>query len=299
LKLHTSSTKGTLTEQELAGKHSKFVELNGIQVHYEFSKGKNNKTLVVLLHGFGANTFSFRHLLPELTKLGDVVSYDRPCFGLTVRPKQWSGINPYGYQAQILLLDEVIKHFGANKKIILLGHSAGAAIAADWALKNQDCMSALILEAPAILTLAPVNKFLQKLNKSKAMNRIGPRLVGNFKKAGMKILYRSWYDKSGITPEVLDGYLLPLEVKGWEAAFWEFVRHPDRSNVQDHLAKLKVPTLVIYGVHDQIIPPKDSMAVAKLIKKAKLIKVSDCGHLPHEETPKQFLAAVEDFISQL
>ena len=300
-KIHINSSKGTKTEQELAHDLSNFVSINDVNVHFELSGDIDDETkpLIVLLHGFGSNTFSFRKVMEPLSNYGFVISYDRPAFGLTVRPKTWEGHNPYSYQAQVLLLDGIIKHFGGNRKVILLGHSAGAAIVAEWALDNQEQVSALILEAPAILTLPPSPKYMAGLMKQKFMDRLGPRLVGGFKKAGSEILYRSWYNDDGITQEVLDGYFLPLQVKGWEAGFWEFVRVGNKSVIQDHLGELNIPTLVIAGNPDQVIPTQDSIAVSKAIPAAELIIYEECGHIPHEENTAAFVDKVTNFISQL
>ena len=298
-RLHIKSSKGTLLETDLAGAYSNFVELDGIQIHYEFAKGKNQKNLLVLLHGFGANTFSYRKILKQLSVYGDVLSYDRPCFGLTVRPKTWQGTNPYSYKAQLEILGNLIDHFGKNKQVILFGHSAGAAIAAEWAYANKARVKALVFEDPAILTVPPVSPCLSKVVKTKPFDYLGPRLVAGFKKAGTKILYKSWFDQKGITKEVLDGYYLPLEIKGWEAAFWEFMRSGNQATIQKNLNKLKTPVLVITGDHDEIVPVKDSVEVAKRLPKSQLVKVENCGHIPHEEKPEEFLSAVKGFISQL
>ena len=297
-KLQTRSSKGSFHETELVGDYSNFIDLPEAQIHYEFEKGKNRKTLVVLLHGFGANTFSFRKILKQLSVLGDVISYDRPCFGLTVRPKKWQGINPYSFKAQVIILDRLIQHFGKGKDIILVGHSAGAAIAAEWAFENKSRVKALVLEDPAILTIPPVSPLLSKVIKTKPFDFIGPKLVSSFKKAGTKILYKSWFDQSRINAEILDAYYLPLEVKGWEAAFWEFMRGGNQATIQKNLKKLKVPTLVMTGDRDEIVPVKDSVEVSKQIPKAKLVTITSCGHIPHEEKPLDFLKAVKGFISQ-
>ena len=296
--LRTSGTKGKFDEKELAGDYSNFVTLNGVEVHYEFSKGKSKDTLVVLLHGFGASTFSYRKILLDFSQYGDVISYDRPCFGLTVRPKNWEGLNPYTFLAQVKLLNAMIEKFGADRKVILVGHSAGAGIATEWALDHQDRVRALILEEPAILNAPPVNKTLGRLFKSKLFDRLGPRLVAGFRKTGLKILYASWVDKSGITDEVLENYTLPLKIKGWEAAFWEFSRYGVQSKIQNHLAEISCPTLVFVADGDKIVPPESSRKVARQIPNSKLVEVTNCGHIPHEEKPAEFLKAVNDFIRQ-
>jgi len=296
--LRIASSKGEFTEKELAGEYSNYVVLNDVDVHYEFAKGENKNQLVVLLHGFGASTFSYRKIMDKLTQYGDVISYDRPCFGLTVRPKQWTGENPYTFPAQVKLLDAVVEHFGKGKKVILVGHSAGAGIAAEWALANQDRVSALVLEEPAILNAPPVNKVLRRLFTSKPFDFIGPRLVAGFRKAGLKILYSSWVDQSGITEEVLDNYTRPLKIKGWEAAFWEFTRYGVQSKIQNLLGELRVATLVFVADGDKIIPPASSRKVASLVPGSKLVEISNCGHIPHEEKPVEFLRELESFIDQ-
>ena len=108
----------------------------------------------------------------------------------------------------------------------------------------------------------------------------------------------TWFDKSGITEEVLENYQLPLKIKGWEAAFWEFSRNGVDSIIQDHLAELKIPTMVFAADNDEIILPKYSIAVAELIPNAHLVKLTDCGHIPHEEKPQEFMRAVTDLINQ-
>ena len=297
-KLNYKATKGTKSEKDLAHDFSRFIGLADVELHFEFQDSKE-ETLIILLHGFGSNTYSFRKLLPELSRFGTVISYDRPAFGLTVRPKSWSGQNPYSYNYQIRLLDELINNFGPTSKVILLGHSAGAAVATEWALTNQDRVRALILEAPAFRTFKSGPKAASKLLQSTLMNSVGPRLVAGFKKAGTKILYRSWFDDSGITQEVFDAYYLPLEIQGWEAAFWEFMRNGVQSTINEHLHEIKIPTLVITGDHDQVIPTRDSIGVAKNIADAKLKIVDSCGHIPHEEKPKEFMDSVSTFLSQL
>ena len=69
--------------------------------------------------------------------------------------------------------------------------------------------------------------------------------------------------------------------------------------IQNNLNRLKTPVLVITGDHDEIVPVKDSVEVAKRLPKSQLVEVENCGHIPHEEKPKEFLGAVKGFISQL
>jgi pimeloyl-ACP methyl ester carboxylesterase len=82
----------------LADPDSRFIRLQDVNVHYK-SMGQGQPALV-LLHGFGASTFSWREVMQPLARFGTVIAYDRPAFGLTERPVQWTGENPYSAQFQ-------------------------------------------------------------------------------------------------------------------------------------------------------------------------------------------------------
>ena len=68
----------------MADPDSRFIELNGLNVHYK--QAGSGEPLIVLLHGFSASTFSWREVMQPLAAFGTVVAYDRPGFGLTERP---------------------------------------------------------------------------------------------------------------------------------------------------------------------------------------------------------------------
>ena len=92
---------GTVDESELADPESKFVEINGLSVHYK--EMGHGEPVFILLHGFGASEYSWREVMEPLSKFGRVIVYDRPAFGLTDRPMsgEWTGANPYSIRAML------------------------------------------------------------------------------------------------------------------------------------------------------------------------------------------------------
>lgn len=288
---------GTVTEFEAAGEDATFLELDDISVHFESADyGGDGVTqpLFILLHGFGASTYSWREVLDDFSELGDVVAYDRPAFGLTTRPTKWEGESPYGVEAQLDLIDDVIDAFaGDNQPVVLVGHSAGGTLAAEFGLRYPDRVDGLILVAPAILTTGGGPSGLSWLYDIPQVDRIGPLLVGGIATSGEDLLERSWHDVSLLTPEIRAGYRVPLSVTGWEAAFWEFQKAPRTFTISDNPSALTVPTVIITGDDDRVVATADSIALAELIPGAQISVLKNSGHLPQEETPEEFMNSVE------
>ena len=296
------STTGIYTKEQAAenlwGGKSNFVELAGHEVHYVTSGDPESERLIVLLHGFGASAFSYKDVIGPLGELGYVIAYDRAAFGFTERPTSWE-TNPYGIDGQLQVLDELIATFGTNKEVFVLGHSAGGNIAAAYAVDNQEKLAGVILFAPAVLTTGGAPSFLNFIFEIPQFNHVGPLLVSTIATSGLDILYESYYDQDLITDEVLAGYTAPLKVAGWEKAFWEFNKAPRNSGVGARLEELKIPTLVITGDSDTIVPTYDSVMVSERIENSKLVKISQTGHLPNEEKPEEFASAVIQFIAEV
>ena len=296
------NTTGTQTKEEAAqalwqGKSS-FTELAGHQVHYVTSGDPDSERLIVLLHGFGASAFSYKDVLEPMGELGYVIAYDRAAFGFTERPTSWE-INPYGIEGQLAVLDQLIDQFGKDKEVFVLGHSAGGNIAAAYAVDNPEKVDGLILFAPAVLTTGGAPGFLNFLFDIPQLNHLGPLLVSTIATSGLDILYESYFDQDKITDQVLAGYTAPLKVKGWEKAFWEFNKAPRNSGVGERLEEISMPTLVITGDTDTIVPTADSVMVSERISGAELVKISQTGHLPNEEKPQEFASAVIEFIDRV
>jgi pimeloyl-ACP methyl ester carboxylesterase len=292
-------TSGVKTYKEVAGEGATFATAQGIEIYYEKTdfmcqadKDCSNSPVIFLMHGFGANTFSYREVTKPLSELGDVIAYDRPGFGLTERPTSWEGENPYGSVGQDLILDELIETFASGRDVILVGHSAGGTLAAQYVVDNKDAIKGLILISPAILSTGGTPSWLNWIFSIPQLDHLGPLLVSSIASSGMDLLDESWYNKDLITEEVKAGYREPLSVIGWEEGFWEFNRAPRSFDVKDRLDEITIPTLLITGDTDTVVATKDTEALATLIKGSELVVIPQSGHLPQEETPDQTMEAI-------
>lgn len=295
------STSGTLTKEqaafELWGEDSRWIELLGHEVHYVEAGDPDADRLIVLLHGFGASAYSYKDVLQPLSELGHVIAYDRAAFGFTERPTSWE-TNPYGAQGQLEVLDQLISQFGRGKEVFVIGHSAGGNLAAAYAIENQKQLKGVVLFAPAVLTTGGGPEWLNWIFSVPQIDHIGPLLVSSIATSGLELLYRSYDDPSSVTEATLAGYTQPLKIEGWERAFWEFNKAPRRTGAGERLAELEIPTLVITGDNDLVVATEDSIQVASMIPGSELVVIPRTGHLPNEESPAEFAAAVVDFISR-
>ena len=288
--------KKTAPPQELSGVDSLFFDWNGIQVHYQLAG--QGEMAIILLHGFASSTFSWREVTAPLAQTARVIAYDRPAFGLTERPLKWQGQNPYGSEAQVDLL-LALMDFHAIEKAVLVGNSAGGALALLAAIRHPERVQALILVDPAIY---PGDRggylpgWLRPLLKTPQLQRMGPLLVRSIQNSADDFGRKAWHDPSRLTDEIWQGYRLPLRVENWDRGLWEYTIASTPLRLEEMLDQVKVPTLVITGDDDHLVPTEDSVRASTEIPGAQLVIISESGHVPHEEQPEAFLRAVNSFL---
>jgi len=289
---------GTVDETELADPESKFVEINGLSVHYkEMGQGE---PVFILLHGFGASEYSWREVMEPLSKFGRVIVYDRPAFGLTERPMsgEWTGANPYSIEGNVELLDGLMDELGVEKGI-LVGNSAGGGVAAAYALEHPEQVQGLVLVDPALGSGrgGRFPSWLLPIMSSPQLRNLGPLLVRSIAgDSGDETIRLAWHDPTLITQDVYEGYRRPLKADNWDKALYEFAIAANPVNYVDRLEELSMPVLVVTGDDDRIVPTESTVQLASKIPGAQLDVFDQCGHVPQEECPDQFMDAMITFL---
>lgn len=289
--------QNTAPPEQLADADSQFVDLNGLRVHYK--KAGDGKPAFILLHGFGASTYSWEKVLREFGSFGTTIAYDRPAFGLTSRPLpgEWQGQSPYSPEANAALVLALMDAQGIDKAM-LVGNSAGGAVAMDVALNHPERVEGLILVDAAIYEGGGRPAWIAPLLNLPQLQRVGPLLVRNIADSGMELLRTAYHDQTKLTPETIAAYRQPLRVNNWDAALWQFTAAANPRQFVPRLAELKMPVLVITGDDDRVVPTASSLRLAQEIPNAKLAVLEKCGHLPQEECPQEFMQAVKTFLAQ-
>jgi pimeloyl-ACP methyl ester carboxylesterase len=283
--------------EQLADPDSLFLKVNGLQVHYK-TTGDGEPTLI-LLHGFGASIFSWREVMTPLGEQGTVVAFDRPAFGLTERPLTWQeGANPYTPGAHVALVVGLMDALGVDAAV-LVGNSAGGTVAANTALTRPERVAALVLVDAAIYEGGGAPAWIRPLLRTPQLDHLGPLLARQIAVRGDAFLESAWHDPSLITPEIRAGYRKPLRAENWDRALWNLTKASRQSDLSTRLEEIHVPSLVITGDDDRIVPTEQSVRLGREIPDAELVVIPDCGHVPQEECPGPFLHAVEVFLGEL
>jgi pimeloyl-ACP methyl ester carboxylesterase len=284
----------TLPVEDLVDPDSRFIEVNGLRVHYK-SYGQGEPAFI-LLHGFGASLFSWHAVVAPLSEFGTVIAYDRPAFGLTERPMEWQGESPYNQQSQVELAIGLMDKLNL-RKAILVGNSAGGTISMLTALQYPDRVQALILVDPAVYAGGGAPAWVRPFLKTPQMNHLGPLVARQIQTRGPELIELAWHDPTKITPETLEGYIKPLQVENWDKALWYLTISSQENDLADRLNELILPILVITGDDDRIVPTEQSKKLAGELPKAVLRIIQQCGHVPHEECPDKFMQVMEEFLS--
>ena len=286
--------ENTFPPKELADPDSLFIEVNELIVHAKI-QGMGDPTLI-LLHGFGASTFSWREVIGPLSEHGTVLAYDRPAFGLTERPLVWEGSrNPYSPESQVNLLIGLMDALHIEKAY-WVGNSAGGTVALNAALNHPDRVEGLILVDAAVYQGGGAPAFVRPLLQTPQLDHLGPLIARQISSRGDDFVRSAWADPNRVTHEILAGYRKPLQAENWDIALWELTKASRQSTLPDHIFAVQSPALVISGAEDTIVPLAFSMRLAEELPNAYLAVFQDCGHLPQEECPAEFVEAILEFI---
>ncbi|KAJ0865547.1 putative haloalkane dehalogenase [Helianthus annuus] len=327
-------TDGELPVRFLADVDSLFMGCQGVTLHYKINEGNDeNVTMkpvshslervsevngqfgIVLVHGFGGGVFSWRHVMGELSRNVKciVAAFDRPGWGLTSRTKrdEWESNNlpnPYMLDAQVDMLLSFCKEMGFSS-VVLVGHDDGGLLALKAAQRAKESPS-LDVEIKGVVLLTTnlsrevVPGFARILMRTSLGKKhmVRPLLRTEISQV---VNRRAWYDATKLTMDVLSLYKAPLCVEGWDESLHEIGRLSSETILTQQNESLLVkavhdtPLLVIAGAEDALVPLKSVQAMASKFVNSRLVAISGCGHLPHEECPKALLAAVLPFISKL
>jgi len=250
---------------------------------------------ILCVHGLGANIFTWRHLVAPFSPKNKLVLVDLRGFGSSPKP----GNTHYSIEEHADDIYKIILNDDLTK-LTLIGNSLGGGIALLVAMRlcEQDPrrLSKLILiDAGAYKEYLP--GYL-KLMRS-FLGRLIVYLVPS-KLAAKFVLRASYYDKNKITEEQVKAYADPIASEGGRHALLQTARQCVPANSDEIIAKLHsitVPTLILWGKEDGVIPIKVAELLNQALPDSKLEVIEQCGHIPQEEKPEETIASIFKFMN--
>jgi pimeloyl-ACP methyl ester carboxylesterase len=246
---------------------------------------------VMLVHGFGASSYSYRHVQPRLARSFHTAAIDLTGFGYTERPRDRSA---YSREAQVDLVLGVMNALGFERAH-LVGHSYGGALALWLAVEHPDRVRSLVLidsAAPSYpddrRTAVAAFRPLAKLFVDGALRPANVR----------RALERSFHDDTLVTPELVAAYVERLRVEGVADAY-RGLTAPARRAPRFDWSRVDLPTLVVWGENDGLVSVAAGRAAASRLPRAEFAVLAATGHMPAEESPQALLAVLLPFLERV
>lgn len=264
---------------------SRLVDSHGLEWHVQVA---GTGPALLLLHGTGASTHSWRDSIPLLARHFRVVAPDLPGHGFTSTPDFSAFALPRMAQSLGALLREL-----EVSPAVAAGHSAGAAILVKMALDAQIAPRLLLGVNGAILPLTGFPHWLfSPLARLLARSGLIPQLVavraGNF--AAVRRLIESTgshLDEAGIRL-----YQRLLERPAHVAAALSMMANWQLEGLAGEIGRLRTPLKLLTGELDRTIPPAEAHRVCCVVAGAEVRSLGRFGHLAHEEAPQRFVDEV-------
>jgi pimeloyl-ACP methyl ester carboxylesterase len=261
-----------------------WANLDGLNIRYlEFGKGKEKHLLFI--HGLGSAADRWMKIPEELSSEFHSIAIDLPGFGESEKPKKMDYTIDRFRKIIVSFLNEISIQ---KEKISLIGHSLGGYIASEVAIQNQNHVQKLVLidSSGMLETPTPV---LEEYFEA-AMNPT----QDNVRKAFEKMVA----DPKRIPKPLVDGFIRRINLPNAKYAFESTLVNSATTQIGlNRLRKINpIPTLILWGVHDKVIPIEHSKLFKDSIDDSRLEIIADAGHAPFAEKPDQVCKLLNDFL---
>jgi pimeloyl-ACP methyl ester carboxylesterase len=272
----------------------KIFDYQGLKInYYEMGQGKP----VLLLHGFGGCSYTWRFLGPALAQDHRVITLDLKGYGLSDKPRD----EKYALSDQADLVAAFIQAQGL-RDLVIIGHSMGGGVTLMTYFKVQgedpDRIKRLVLidsagypqKMPWFIRLSRipgVNILLTKL--------LSPRFATTL------VLKKCYYDKDKVNPELIDTYTYYGSLPGSQEAVLQTAKQIIPTDMDAFIARYKtisIPVLIVWGEDDEVVPLEVGLNFQRDIPGSELAIIPQCGHIPPEEEPQATTDLITTFLDK-
>lgn len=257
----------------------KYLNVGSYKIRYleEGNQGIN----VVLLHGLGSQAERWINVIPSLSKRYHVIAPDIIGFGYSDKP-----LVDYTPEFFTNFVFDFMNSLGI-KRTVLIGSSLGGQIAAQCASSQSDKIERLVLVSPSG-TMRTTNPTLNAYTMA--------ALYPNEETVKMAYQMMSSISK-GIEQKTVERFIESMSRPNAKMAFLSTIlSFKNAPLTTERLSRIVIPTLLIWGKNDTMIPIQYAKDFVLSIKNCQLVVMENCGHRPHAEEPSKFSDIVLRFL---
>jgi len=280
-------------EARFATSADRYLDLgDGLHLHYR-DEGPAGAPVLVLLHGYGDSYAAWEGWAAALKASHRVISLDLPGHGLTGAP-QGTVLEREALARLVLRFVEALK----LPPFVLAGNSMGGGVAWQAALLSPEALRGLVLVDSAGWPMPATTPSLAFRILAHPWGRAVLERIDN-RPLIRQGLTAQVGDKALITDELVDHWALYQRYPGHRPILMSVAPGAQAPVTAERLAGLHLPTLVLHGEIDPILPLEHSRRFAAAIAGAELIVYPGIGHLPQREIPQRSAADVAAFVARL
>jgi pimeloyl-ACP methyl ester carboxylesterase/CRP-like cAMP-binding protein len=272
-----------------------FYNINGQDIHVE-EVGPEHGPIAILIHGWSSSWFTWKPILPSLSKRYRCIAIDLPGFGKSPAPTERPSIAGYAD-----LVAKLIEEF-SDRAVLVLGHSMGGQIAATLALRFPVLVEKLVLLNPALS-----GRLSTRVNLT-----MKPHVMAERFRFAEWLLYQAAKTRLDYTDHLLKptNFAERAQISAQDyARIREDARRRGQGrmraacfvamqegDLRDRLGTIEPPSLVLWGAEDNIVPLRDAGAVAAEWPSADLRIIPNAGHWPQFEQTDATLRHIAHFL---
>ncbi len=264
---------------------SRFVRAAGLNWHVQqFGPSPSRAPLIALLHGTGSSTHSWRDVAPLLGQRCAVITMDLPGHAFTDMPVPSSAQSLPGMAQRVAGL---FRELGVAPTVIV-GHSAGAAIAARMVLDGQAKPAALVSLNGAFVGFGGLaGAVFSPLARMLSAGTLAARLFASHARDPEVVRRLMRGTGSSIDAAGMRLYERLLQSPGHVKAALAMMAHWDLDALERELPRLNLPVWMVAAENDLTVPAPQAALVAARLPQARRVLWPVLGHLAHEESPRQ------------
>lgn len=247
------------------------------EIESTFVQVGQGSRVVVFLHGLFGSTAHWTFTM-------DALGSDYRCLAIQLPLDRKEGRRAEGVRSigeLTATIDRALVSAIVDSPMVLVGNSLGGLLAIDYALSYPNRVCGLVLAGSA------------GLQERSLTDGAKPKATREFVRS---VISGIFYDQSLVTDELVEDWFETMRDRNYTRFILRISRATRDRNVEQDLARIDTPTLIVWGENDQITPPPVGEQFQSRIRGSKLVFLDACGHVPNVEQPERFNQHLAEFL---